>query len=56
MVVSVPYDVRKGSFKETFFEINKSSKKEPINACKIYVNEGTTQLLLRSGHFINPTA
>ena len=29
-------------------------KKEPINFCKLYNNEGTTDLLLPSNHFINP--
>ena len=55
MVVSVPCDIREDSFKENFFEINKFPKKEPINFCKIYDNEGTTQLHLRSDHFINQT-
>ena len=30
-------------------------KKEPIHFCKLYGNEGTTQLPLRYDHFINPT-
>ena len=30
-------------------------KQKPINFCKLYDNEGTTQLPLRSDHFINPT-
>ena len=30
-------------------------KEEPINICKLYDNEGTTLLSLRSDHFINPT-
>ena len=55
MVVSVLCDMRKDSFKDNFFEMNKLPKKEPINFCKFYDNEGTTQLLLRSDHFINPT-
>ena len=45
----------KDFFKEMFFEMNKFPKKEPINFCKFYDNEGATQLLLRSEHFINPT-
>ena len=35
--------------------MNKFPKKEDINFCKIYDNEGTTQLLLRFDHFINRT-
>ena len=42
-------------FKDTFFEMSKFRKKEPINFCKSNVNEGISQLLLRSNHFINPT-
>ena len=30
-------------------------KKELINFCKLYDNEGTTKLPLRSDHFISPT-
>ena len=55
MVVSVPCDMRKDSCKDTFFKMNKFPKKEPIKFCKIYDNEGTTELLLPSDHFINPT-
>ena len=55
MIVSVPRDMRKDSFKDTSFEINKFPKKEPTNFCKFYDNEGATQLLLRFDHFINPT-
>ena len=56
MVVSVvPCDMRTDSFKDTFFEMSKFPMKEPINFCKFYDSEGTTQLLLRSDHFINPT-
>ena len=55
MVVSVPCDISKDPFKYTFFEMNKFPKKEPLNFCKVYDNEGTTQLLLQSDHFINPT-
>ena len=38
-----------------FFWIKPILKKESINFCKSYDNEGTTQLPLRSNHFINPT-
>ena len=38
-----------------FFRDKQILKEEPINFCKIYDNEGTTQLPLRSDHFINPT-
>ena len=55
MVVSVLCDMRKDSFKDTFFEMNNFRNEEPINCCKFYDNEKTTQLLLRSDHFINPT-
>ena len=55
MVVSVPCDMRKDYFKVTFFEMNKFPMKEPVNFCKFYDNEGTTQLLLQSDHFINAT-
>ena len=55
MVVSVLCDMRKDFFKGTFFEMNKLRKKEPVNFCKFYDNEGTPQLLLRSNHFINLT-
>ena len=55
IVVSVPCDIRKDSFKDSFFEMNKFPMKEPINFCKFYDNEGTTHLLLWSDHFINPT-
>ena len=57
MVVSISCDMRKESFKDTFFEMNKpmnEPKNEPINFCKLY-DEGTFQLLLRSDHFINLT-
>ena len=55
MVASVLCDTRKDSFKDTFFEMSNLSKKEPINFCKFYDNEGTIQLLLQSDHFINHT-
>ena len=55
MVVSVPCDMRKDSFKDTFFKKNKFPVKKPTNFCKFYDNEGITQLLLWSNHFINPT-
>ena len=55
MVVSVLCDMCKDSIKDAFFEMNKLPKKEPINFCKLYDNEGTTQVLLRSDYFINPT-
>ena len=48
MVLSVPFDLRKDSFKDTFSEMNKFPKKEPINFCKCYDNEETTQV--RSFH------
>ena len=55
MLLSVSCDMCKDFFKETFFEMNKFPKKEPINFCKFYDNEGATQLPLRSDHFINST-
>ena len=55
MLLSVSCDMYKDFFKETFFEMNKFPKKEPINFCKFYDNEEATRLLLRSDHFINPT-
>ena len=55
MVVSIPCDAHKDSFKDTFLEMNKFTKKELINFWKFYDNEGTIQLLLWSDHFINPT-
>ena len=57
MVLSVPCNIRKDSFKDSFFEMNEFPMKEPINNDNegTYDNEGTTQLLLRSDHFINPT-
>ena len=55
MLVSVPCDMRKDSIKDTFFEKNEFPKKEPTGFCKTYDNEGTTQMLLRSDRFINPT-
>ena len=55
MVLSVPFDLRKDSFKDTFSEMNKFPKKEPINFCKCYDNEETTQVrsFHQSDHFIN---
>ena len=38
-----------------FFQDKQVLKEEPINLCMLYDNEGTTQLPLRSNHFINPT-
>ena len=55
MLLSISCDMCKDFFKETFFEMNKFPKEEPINCCKFYDNEGATELLLRSDHFINPT-
>ena len=55
MVVSVPRDTHKHSLKDTFLEIKKFRKKEHLSFCKFYNNEGTSQLLLQSDHFINPT-
>ena len=55
MLLSVSCNMCKDFFKETFFKMNKFPKKEPINFCKFYDNEGATQLILRSDHFINPT-
>ena len=55
MLLSISCDMSKDFFKETFFEMNKFRKNEPINFCKFYDNEGATQLLLRSDHFISPT-
>ena len=40
MVVSIPCNMGKDSFKDTFFEMSKFPKKEPINLCKFYDNEG----------------
>ena len=54
MVVSALCDMRKDSLKDTFFEMNKLLKKEPIKFCRFYENEETSQLLSRSDHFINP--
>ena len=47
--------MHKKSFKDTFFDMKTFPKKEPINFCKIYDNEGTIQLLFQSNNFINPT-
>ena len=55
MVVSVPCDMHKYSFKDNFFETYKFPKEEPINFCKFYDDEGTIQFLLQGNHFINPT-
>ena len=56
MVMGVPCDMRKNPFKDTFFEMNTFPKKKSISFYKFYDNEGaTTQLLLRSNHFINMT-
>ena len=55
MLLSVSCDICNDFFKETFFEMNKFAKKELKNFCKFYDNEGATQLLLRSDHFISPT-
>ena len=41
MIVSVLCDMRKDSIKDTFLEMNKFPKKEPLNFCKPYDNEGT---------------
>ena len=38
-----------------FFQDKEILKEEPINFCKLYDNEGNTQLPLWSNHFINPT-
>ena len=38
-----------------FFQDKEILKEEPINFCKLYDNEGNTQLPWRSNHFINPT-
>ena len=51
MVVSVPCDI--GKDQDTSFEMNKFSKKEPINFCKFCDNEGATYLLLPSDHFVS---
>ena len=40
---------------EHFFQDKQILKEEPINFCKLYDNEGTTQLPLRSNYFISPT-
>ena len=40
---------------EHFFQDKQILKEQPINFCKLYDNEGTTQLPLRSDHFINLT-
>ena len=37
MVMSVLFDMRKKSFKDTFFEMNKFPKKEPINFVKFLI-------------------
>ena len=55
MTVRVPCDICKESIKDTYFEMDKFPMKEPINFCKFYDNERTSQLLLRSDHFIYPT-
>ena len=55
MLFSVPCDMCKVSFKEIFFEMTNFSENEPVNVCKFCDNEGATQLLLWSDHFINPT-
>ena len=55
MIVSVLCDMRKECIKDTFFDMNKFLKKESINFCKSYDNEGTFQLLLRSDYAVNPT-
>ena len=47
MIVSVLCDMGKDSIKDTFFEMNKFPKEEPVNFCKPYDNEGTFQLLLQ---------
>ena len=52
--MNVQFDMRKDSLKNSFFEMNKLPKKEPINFCKFYDNDGIFQFLLRSDHFINP--
>ena len=54
MLSSVLCHMCKDFFKETFFEMNKFPKKEPMHFFKFYDNVGATQLLLRSDHFINP--
>ena len=41
MIASVPCDMRKDSIKDTFFEMNKFPKEEPVNFCKPCDNEGT---------------
>ena len=41
--------------KATLFSNETNFKKEPINFCKLYDKEETTQLPLPSHHFINPT-
>ena len=55
MIVSLSCDIRKESIKDTFFEMNKFPKKEPINFCKFFDSEGTFQLLLRSDDLGNLT-
>ena len=40
MIASVPCDMRKDSIKDTFFEMNKFPKDEPVNFCKPYDNAG----------------
>ena len=45
----------KSPSRKFFFEMTKFPKTEPINFCKFYDNEGDTQLLLQSDHFINST-
>ena len=37
------------------FQDKQILKEEPVNFCKLYGNEGTSQLPLWSDHFINPT-
>ena len=48
MVGSILCDMRKDSFNDTFFEMNKFPKKEPMNFCKFFDNEGTFQQLLNA--------
>ena len=55
MVVSNPRNMRKDSFKGTFFVMNKFPKKEPTNLCKFYDSKGTTKFLWWSDDFPNPS-
>ena len=55
MVVSIPCDMRKDFLILHFFRNEKVSEEKVINFCKFYDSEGSTQLLLRSDHFISPT-